>query len=216
MIKQQLLGYMAQLLSEVRDPKTFLLRSLTVVVLLLGWLVINNPDAILKYANEMTRDAIVETLEKERLAKAPTIAKERVSLIYGQVYADLVYVATYEPKQQNDYLKITAKEGDVSDTAWDTRTKLVVRKASKMYNMHLASRNFFYGIEDTSYDSLLFNTSAIRDGGIHYLFTCPIYSLDNIYAGHIGIGYRQLPEKLPQGFLESVCTPNARAIGRHL
>lgn len=215
MIKQQIVGYMMKLLSEVRDPKTFLLRSLTIVVLLIGWLVIDNPDAVLKYASSMTRESVVASLEKERLERASVIAKERVSLIYGQVYADVVYLSTYQPKQQNDYLEIVAREGDAGGPSLDMRTKLIVRKTSKMYLTHLASRNFIFDAKVDTYDALLYNPTRLEEGGIEFIYTCPIYSLDNIYTGHIGIGYRKRPD-LPVGFLESVCVPNARAVGRYL
>lgn len=216
-MKQQLLAYMVKLLSEVKDPKTFLLRTLTLLVLLLGYTLIENPDAFIKVAKEFSREAVIESLELERVNQLPIIAKERVNLIYGQVYADVVYVATYNPKQQNDYLSIIAREGEAGGPAFDMRTKLVIKKASKMYLEHLSSRTYTLDIAlGDKYENLLLNTTRLEEAGIKYLFTCPIYSIDNIYSGHIGIGYREAPEILYSGFLESICNPNARAIGRYL
>lgn len=216
-MKQQLLAYMVKLLSEVKDPKTFFLRTLTMLVLIFGYTLVENPDALLKVAKEFTRESVVESLETERLTLLPIIAKERVNLIYGQVYADVVYVSTYNPKQQNDYLSIIAREGEAGAPAFDMRTKLVIKKASKMYLEHLSSRTYTLDVAlGDKYDNLLFNTTRLEEAGIKYLFTCPIYSIDNIYSGHIGIGYREAPEILYPGFLESICNPNARAIGRYL
>lgn len=215
MIKQQIVGYMLKLLSEIRDPKTFLLRTLTLLVLLVGWTFIENPDTAMKYVSGMTRESVIASLEQERLGRVQVVAKERVSLIYGQVYADVVYVSTYQPKQQNDYLEVIAREGEAGEPSLDMRTKLIVRKTSKMYLTHLASRNYTFDASIDDYDALVFNSTKMQEGGIEFLYTCPVYSLDNIYSGHIGIGYRKKPD-LPQEFLESVCVPNARAIGRYL
>lgn len=215
-MKQQLLAYMAKLLSEVKDPKTFFLRTLTILVMLMGYALVTNPEAIVSVAKDFTREAVIESLEAERKDKLPIVSKERVSLIYGQVYADLVYVATYNPKQQNDYLRVIAREGEAGGPSFDMRTKLVIRKASKMYLEHLSSRNFIMGLGQNGYTNLLFNSTRLEEAGIKFLFTCPIYSIDNIYSGHVGIGYRRAPDAIPSGFLESICVPNARAIGRYL
>lgn len=216
-MKQQVLTYMLKLLSEIKDPKTFLLRTLTLLVLLFGWTLLENPDALVKVAKEFSREAVIESIELERTSLLPIIAKERVNLIYGQVFADVVYVATYDPKQQNDYLSIIAREGEAGAPSFDMRSKLVIRKASKMYLEHLSSRNYTLDIAlGDKYDNLLFNSTRVDEAGIKYLFTCPIYSIDNIYSGHIGIGYKEAPDLLAGGFLESICNPNARAIGRYL
>jgi hypothetical protein len=215
-MKQQLLAYMANLLSEVKDPKTFFLRTLTMLVLVMGYALVENPEAVLTIATGFTREAVIASLEKERFAKMPVISKERVSLIYGQVYADLVYVATYDPKQQNDYLTVIAREGEAGAASFDMRTKLVIRKSSIMYLEHLSSRNFVLDLESNGYAKLLFSSSRLEEVGIKFLFTCPIYSADNIYSGHIGIGYKDRPRVTSLGFLESICRPNARAIGRYL
>jgi hypothetical protein len=216
-MKQELLAYMAKLLSEVKDPKTFFLRTLTMLVLIFGWTLVEHPDTFLRVAKEFTRDSVIESLEKERMDRLPIVSRERVNLIYGQVYADLVYVATYNPKQQNDYLRIVAREGEAGGSSFDMRTKLVIMKASKMYLEHLSSRTFTLGNGTShAYSDLLFNGTRLEEAGIKFLFTCPIYSIDNIYSGHIGIGYNKDPEGLPAGFLESICNPNARAIGGYL
>lgn len=216
-MKQLAFEFLMRMLSEVKDPKTLFLRILTLTVFLLGYLLISSPDALIQVAKDFSREAVVETLEEERLAAAPTIAKERVGLIYGQVAADIVYVATYNPKQQNDYLKIIAREGEAGGPSFDMRQRLVIRKSTKMYLNHLSSRNYILGDESVNYSELLFNSLRMQEVGIKYLFTCPIYSIDNIYSGHIGIGFKVKPlNVMSDSFLESICEPNARAIGRYL
>jgi len=215
-MKEQLLTYMFKLLSEIKDPKTFLLRTLTLLVLLFGWVLIDNPDAVVKVTKEFTRGSVVESLERERVNLLPVIARERINLIYGQVYADLVYVATYNPKQQNDYMRILAKEGESNGVSVDMRTRLVIKKASKMYLEHLSSRTFTLDLTKNSYVDILFDSTKLEAAGIKVLYTCPIYSIDNIYSGHIGIGYKDPSFSLTQEFIDSICKPNARAIGRYL
>jgi hypothetical protein len=223
-MKQILLKYLTTLLSEIKDPKSLLLRTATVVVFLLGYFVIENPDAFLKVTKEFTREAMVKSIEEERLAQAPIVAKERAALIYGQLGADLVYIATYDPKQQNDYLTIIAREGAAGPAAFDMRIRMVVKKTSKMYLDHLSSKTYIMNITDDEYNQadplgysdLLFNGLKLQESGIRYLFTCPIYSSDNIYSGHIGIGYKREPNNIAPGLFETICYPNARAVGRYL
>lgn len=213
-MKEQLFAYIAKLLSEVQDPKTLLLRTLTMLVLIAGWTLIDNPDAVVRVMKDLTRESFIVSLEEERLAKAPLVSKERVGLIYGQTNADLVYVAVYQPKQQNDYMTIVAQEGQINQGFSSLR--MVIRKNSKMYLSHLSSRNYAVTHETYQFSQLIYPGTLIRDSGVRYIYTCPIYSIDNILSGHIGIAFLTEPPDSKVDTLESICEPNARAVGRYL
>lgn len=210
------------LFTHIKDAKSLALYSVTMFIALLSYLILANQVELISFAKNFSRTTIIEQLATERSMVFPKIAKERATMLYTQANADAVFIAEYKPKFVNNYQDIIAWEGGIAINP----TKLlniVIDKTSSVYQQHVQGKNVAYDFSsDVSWSADNFITSGkeYRDLNVKYLYTCPIFDLDNSYSGYIGIGYLDSPytdpaeKKMIEAYLDRICTPHARALGR--
>lgn len=210
------------LFSDIKDAKTLALRALTMFIALISYLVIVNQGSLLDFAKNFSRRTVIEQVALERVADYPKIAKERAAMLYTQARSDAVFIAGYKPRFINNYQDIEAWEGIISVNPANM-LNIVIDKSSELYQQHMLGHNASYTFsEENSWKNSGFVTSGqeYTQVGITYLYTCPIFDMDNSYSGYVGIGYKELPyindedKRLLEEYLERVCTPHARALGR--
>lgn len=210
------------LFQDIKDPKTLLIRALTMFVALVGYFIISNEEEIVNYAKNFSRENVLAEARREAEANYVTTAKDKAATLYVQSRADLVTIVGYRPKFVNDFADIVAAEGNVA-IGQTNLTGSFIDRTSLSYQQHLLGKNAHY---DFTVEEDWDNTGFITDGkeytsmGIHYIYTCPIFNLDNLYAGYIGFGFKEKPiteetsfEEVDT-FLSRLCAPQARALGR--
>lgn len=222
MNKDILSALLDTLFTHIKDAKSLALYSVTMFIALLSFLVITNQSDLLTFTRNFSRSTIIEQVLAERVASYPKFAKERASMLYAQSNADAVFIAEYKPKFVNNYQDIIAWEGGVTVNPANMLNN-VLDKTSLVYHQHVIGHNVAYAFTSNvswSADNFLTSGREYKTIGIKYLYTCPIFDLDNSYSGYVGIGYTSNPytnmeEKIMlEEYLERVCDPHARALGR--
>lgn len=221
MDKTTLLASLYNLLQDIKDPKTLLMRVISIFILLISYLIATNQSTFFDFAKNFSRSTVVEQVHAEQVAQYPRVAKEKASILYVQANADAVFIAQYTPKFINNYQDIVAWEGKIKvDPA--KLQKAVINKSSVTYQNHIVGRNEAVLFEKVlpSRGEFITNGLEFEALGIKYMYTCPIFNQANSYSGYIGIAwvekpYEDMGEKAQlETYLERVCNPQARALGR--
>ncbi|AUG85132.1 holin [Vibrio phage Ceto] len=221
MNKMNLLASLYALLQDIKDPKTLLMRVISIFILLVSYLIVTNQSTFFDFAKNFSRTTVVEQVQAERVAQYPRVAKEKASMLYVQANSDAVFIAEYTPKFINNYQDIIAWEGRINVDPSKLR-KAVIDKASTTYQNHLVGRNESILFENKLPLRGAFVTNGLeyQSLGIKYMYTCPIFNQANSYSGYIGIAWAEKPfedkneKALLEAYLERVCNPQARALGR--
>lgn len=220
MNKFNLLASLLALLQDIKDPKVLLLRLISVFILLLSYLLITNQSTFFEFTKNFSRNTVIEQVQAERAAVYPRVAKEKAAILYVQANSDAVFIAEYTPKVINNYQDIIAWEGRINVNP-SALLKAVLDKSSTTYQNHLVGRNEAIVFEDTPIrGTFVTNGLEYTKIGISYMYTCPIFNQANSYSGYVGIAWAELPyedktEKAQlEAYLERVCNPQARALGR--
>lgn len=210
------------LFSHIKDAKSLLLYSLTILITTFIYIILVNESEIIDFSKNFSRNKIIEQAEAEREMEYPHVAKERASMLYAQSNSDAVFIAEYKPKFVNNYQDIIAWEGGVTVDPSEM-INIVIDRTSEIYQRHMLGESTAYSFKDNSNwsaDKFITSGREYSEIGIIYLYSCPIYDLNNSYSGYIGIGYTSTPyntleekHKL-EGYLEKICIPHARALGR--
>ncbi len=221
-MKEALAAIFQALFSDVKDAKTLALRALTMFIALLSYIVIVNQGELLQFAKSFSRNTVIEQVQGERVSQYPKIAKERATMLYTQSNADEVVIAEYKPKFVNNYQDVIAWEGRLNVDPNNVLNS-VLDKGSVMYSAHVQGQNFEYILDpNVDWHDSYFVTSGgeYTTMGGKYIYTCPIFNLDNSYSGYVGLVYRDLPynneeeHKKITSYLGRLCDPHARALGR--
>lgn len=224
MNKEALAALLKALFSDIKDAKTLALRAITIFLAMLSYFIITNQGALIDYAKNFSRNAILSQERTEIVLNYPKKAREIASILYTQTGADGVFIAEYKPKFVNNYTDIIAWEGALNINP-SKFMNMVIDRSSKIYQQQMFGKSTSYIFDHTTkgiWGTLGFITSGkeYTDLGINYLYSCPVFDLANSYSGYIGIGYKSVPfnnakeESNLTDYLQRVCQPQARALGR--
>lgn len=209
------------LLAEAKDPATLLKRLLTILVALLIYFVINNTSEVLQFAKTFSAASVLEDQKVQRINNFPSVAKEKAMILFSQTRADTVFVVKYKPDSINDYQNIIAQEGNIQLDRSDLEDR-AVDKTSDLYRRQL--EGFNYVIKSDTNIKMKYSgidMPPFKNASFKYIFTCPYFNLNNIYAGYIGIAWKDSPvndndETSLNEYLTKLCDPQRRALGRSI
>lgn len=210
------------LLSEIKDPATLLKRVGTIALTVIVYFLINNTAEIASYLKVFSATSVIEDLQEQRIKNFPTIAREKSMILYAQTKADVVFVVKYKPDAINDYQNIISWQGNMPVENVDLEDK-AVDKTSELYRTQLDG--FTYLLDNTNKPaSIRYSGEDIptfKNGSFKFVFTCPYFSLSNIYSGYIAMAWKERPveesdrDKFAE-YLKRLCFPQSRALGRSI
>lgn len=209
------------LLSEVKDPKIFLQRILTILLAFVLWVAVTHTSELLSYLQTFSSSAVLQDLKTQRINEFPGIAREKATMLFAQTRADAVFVTTYKPEAINDYQTIIAWEGNVSLDQSDMLPQ-PIDKTSELYRRQLDGFKYVYnGLTVPTEQYYGNNFPKFRNVQFGFVYTCPFFNLNNVYSGYIGIAWAKVPVQPAnmEGFtdyLSKLCNPQIRALGRAL
>lgn len=210
------------LLSEIKDPTTFLKRILTVLLSFILWVVITNTSQVLTYLTTFSTSAVLKDVQEQRMNNFPSVAREKAMMLFSQTGADGVFVMKYKPESINDYQNIIAWEGNKPIDQYDLGDK-AVDKTSELYRRHLDGFNYSFINTTPAKSTAYYGKSfpALKNIKFSFVYTCPYYNLNNIYTGYIGIGWETVPVEANdiedfKEYLSKLCDPQRRALGRSI
>ena len=149
MNKDALSEVLKALFSDIKDARTLALRSVTIFIALISYLIIVNQGNIFDFARNFSRSAVIEQVNSERAAHYPKVAKERASMLYTQSGADGVFIAEFKPKFINNYQDVVAWEANVSVNPGNM-LNLVINKSSSVYQKHVLGHPSGYTFKSVS------------------------------------------------------------------
>lgn len=209
------------LLQEAKDPAALLKRVLTIFVAVILYLAINHTTEVASFLKAFSTSAILEDQKIQRVNNFPAVAREKAMMLYSQTRSDAVFVVKYKPDAINDYQNIIVMEGALQLDKEDMADK-AVDKTSDLYRKQL--EGFNYVVKDTVKQVSRYSGKAIppfKNVTYKYVYTCPYFNLNNVYAGYIGIAWKEPPvavEDEPElnDYLAKLCDPQRRALGRSI
>lgn len=218
---EKFLQLLTLLLQEAKDPAALLKRVLTILVSVIVFLFITNTSEVLSFLKTFSTSAVLQDVRQQRQNNFPNIAREKSMILFSQTRADAVFVVKYKPEAINDYQDIVAWESNAQVDKSDLTNK-PVDKTSNLYRKQLEGFNYVVEQPQTNYNNYRgLDIPPFKNVVFNYIYTCPYFNLDNIYAGYIGIAWKERPVSQDDldGFneyLAKLCSPQQRAIGRSI
>ncbi|ATN93219.1 t-like holin protein [Salmonella phage Melville] len=184
-------------------------RVVVVIIFFVLGLVWSKSDAILTTYRDSSYDAYAKIIQQERESRFETTALEQLQIVHISSGADFTAVYSFRPKNLNYFVDLIAYEGRLPATVSEKSLDgFPVDKTTNEYSTHLGGRVF------KSSQEFAFLPSKKKATELKYMFSCPYFNLDNIYAGTVSMyWYDGAPSVSPER-LESICGQAARTLGR--
>lgn len=167
-------------------------------------------DYIMETYKESSYSNYSEMLQKERNAKFETAALEQLQIVHVSSGADFSAVYSFRPKNLNYFVDLIAYEGRLPSTVNEKNLGgFPVDKTSREYTVHLSGRNFWTETE------FIFLPTKKDSSELKFMFSCPYFNLENIYAGTISMYWYEKPQMAKDiDRLTSICSQGTRTLGR--
>ncbi|QJT71851.1 holin lysis mediator [Shewanella phage Thanatos-1] len=167
-------------------------------------------DYIMETYKESSYSNYSEMLQKERNAKFETAALEQLQIVHVSSGADFSAVYSFRPKNLNYFVDLIAYEGRLPSTVNEKNLGgFPVDKTSREYTVHLSGRNFWTETE------FIFLPTKKDSSELKFMFSCPYFNLENIYAGTISMYWYEKPHMAKDiDRLTSICSQGTRTLGR--
>lgn len=210
------------LLQEAKDPASLLKRLLTLLVGLVIYLFIANTSEVMSYLKTFSTSAVLQDVKVQRTLEFPNVAREKAMILFSQTRADAIFVVKYKPEAINDYQTIIAWESNVQLDKSDVSDK-AVDKTSMLYRAHLDGLNFAIDAREKRGLSKWSGTGLppFKSANFEYVYTCPYFNLNNIYAGYVAVAWEKYPlldedMSMFNDYMAKICASPQRSLGRSI
>lgn len=203
-----LFGLLDRLFKDNASGKVLLSRFLVVLALFLMALIWYKGETFLVLYKESSYEHFKEVLAIEKENKFNIVAKEQIQIVHSSSKSDFTAVYSFRPTNMNYFVDMVAFEGKLPDTVDEKNTGgFPIDKTSTEY---LAGMNGNY-FESTN--TFVFLPTK-RKTKFAYMFSCPFFNLDNIYAGSIALHWYNEKPALSFERLSAMCGQAGRLLGR--
>jgi hypothetical protein len=184
-------------------------RVLVVIIFFALGMIWFKSDALMATYKDSSYDTYAEILQKERDQRFETAALEQLQIVHVSSGADFTAVYSFRPKNLNYFVDLIAYEGRLPSTVSEkSLAGFPVDKTTTEYSTHLGGRVF------KSTEEFAFLPSKERTKELKYMFSCPYFNLDNVYAGTVTMYWYSVIPRISETRLESICGQAARTLGR--
>ncbi|WPK36300.1 holin [Escherichia phage AV119] len=203
-----LFGVLDRLFKDNATGKVLASRVAVVILLFMMAIVWYRGDSFFEYYKQSKYETYSEIIEKERNARFESVALEQLQIVHISSEADFSAVYSFRPKNLNYFVDIIAYEGKLPSTISEKSLGgYPVDKTMDEYTVHLNGRHYY------SDSKFAFLPTKKPTPEINYMYSCPYFNLDNIYAGTITM-YWYRNDHISNDRLESICSQAARILGR--
>lgn len=204
-----LFGVLDRLFKDNATGKVLASRVAVLFLLFIMGLVWFKGDTAMAYYKESSYDTYSQIIQKERDAKFESSALEQLQIVHVSSGADFSAIYSFRPKNLNYFVDLIAYEGQLPTTLSEKNLGgFPVDKTSGEYSTHLGGRPF------KSPSQFAFLPTKKKTPELKYMFSCPYFNLDNIYAGTVTMYWYNIEDKIDDSRLESICNQAARTLGR--
>lgn len=203
--------FFLSVLDKIFTPETTIIGRIIGLIIMFAMVVIwYKGEALMEMYKTSRFEDYQEAVNMVRIADFETSAVEQLQIAYISSGSDFAAVYEYRPKNINNFYNMVAYEGelpkgiDPSDV-----TGYPIDKTSNEYRTQLTGKP--YSSTD-QFDFLPVSPKTEVDMG--YLFSCPIFNLDNIYSGMVSLMWKEKPKHTSEVRLEAICEQASRTLGR--
>lgn len=201
-------GVLDRIFKDANTGKLIFLRIFTVIVLFVLCLIWYKSDDIGQIYRDSKYETYSEIIQKEREIKFDTSALEQLQIVHVSSGADFSAIYSFRPKNLNYFVDLIAYEGTLPKSVSEKNLGgYPVDKTSAEYGTHLTAWYF------SSTDEFAFLPTKKKVTDIKYMFSCPYFSLENVYSGTVSMYWYEGTD-LKEPRLNSICQQAARTLGR--
>lgn len=202
-----LFGLLDRLFKDA-NGKVLASRVATLIVLFVMAVIWVKGDQIMQAYKESKFESYTEVIQKERDKKFDKVVAEQLQIAHVSSGSDFSSVYSFRPRNLSYFVDLVAFEGMLPSTV-DSKNLggFPIDKTSSEYTAHLA------GIEFVSTSEFIFLPTKVKEVDLKYMYSCPYFNIDNVYAGAVALHWYGEP-KFSEQRLNAICNQAARAIGR--
>ena len=201
-------GLLDHIFKDNATGKVLASRVATVVVLFILAFVWVKGEQLMTVYKESRYETYSEIVQKNKDQKFESSSLEQLQIAHVSSGANFSAVYSFRPRNLNYFVDLVAYEGKLPSTV-DERNLggYPVDKTSLEYQTHLSGKEF-----ETS-DEFVFLPSRQKTVEIKYMYSCPVFNLDNVYSGTVAL-YWYDEVKIEKKRLAAICGQAARTLGR--
>ena len=205
-----LFGGVLRLIYKDASPELLVYRVLVFIILAMMFFVWYSKNELFELYKETKYDNYAYVLQAERDRNFDNAAQEQLQIVHISTYADFSAVFSFRPKNLNYFVDLIAYEGKLPNKIDEKNLGgFPINKTSDEYRTHLMGKSF------TSTTEFQYIPSKQKGLGedFAYMYSCPIFNLDNVYSGTISLAWRKKPT-IDRETLDTLCNQSARTLGR--
>ncbi|CCI88827.1 phage holin [Yersinia phage phiR1-RT] len=207
-IADLLFGLLDRLFKDNATGKVLASRVATVIVLFVLAIFWFKGETLLEVYKQSKYETYSTVLKKDRDVKFNTIALEQLQIVHVSSNADFSAIYSFRPPDLNYFVDMVAYEGKLPSTVNEKNLGgFPVDKTSAEYNRHLRGANF------SSNSEFVFLPSKLKEEDVKYIYSCPIFNLNNVYAGAVSMYWYSIPS-IKEERLAAICGQASRTLGR--
>ncbi|USL85758.1 holin [Enterobacter phage fGh-Ecl01] len=207
-ISDILFGVLDRLFKDNATGRVLASRVVALVVVFILSLTWYRLDSIMQVWKESRYETYTKVLQQDKEAKFEASALEQLQIAHVSSNADFSAIYSFRPRNLNYFVDLIAYEGRLPSTVNEKNLGgFPVDKTSNEYSAHLRGAHF------SSEDEFVFLPTKKKDGELKYMYSCPYFNLDNVYAGTVSMYWYSKP-LLNENRLAAICSQAARTLGR--
>ncbi|URY13899.1 holin [Shigella phage ESh27] len=204
-----LFGLLDRIFKDNASGNILISRVAVVVLLFLMALIWYKGNIFMDYYVRSKYDTYTEVIQKERNTRFESAALEQLQIVHVTSRADFSSVYSFRPKNLNYFVDLIAYEGKLPSTVTEkSMGGFPVDKTTAEYSVHLSGLHF------TSKTDFAFLPTKSKTPELAYMYSCPYFNLDNIYAGTVSMYWYKGSDVLNEERLAAICNQAARILGR--
>lgn len=207
-ITDLLFGVLDRLFKDNATGKVLISRIIALVVVFVLALVWYKTDVLANAYVESKYETYAQIIQTEKDTKFETTALEQLQIAHISSGADFSAIYSFRPRNLNYFVDLIAYEGRLPNTVDEKNLGgFPVDKTSLEYTTHLNGLHF------NSDSEFVFLPTKKKETELKFMFSCPYFNLDNVYAGTVALHWYGKPI-LPEPRLSAICGQAARVLGR--
>lgn len=199
------------ILTTAKDGKSRVFNIIVMLVIFFVGFTVYQWEDLKSIYKETRFETYQETLDFDRNNSFLSTAQQQLQILYTNSKADLTVVYEYYPPNKHFFYSALFYEGMLPDGLGDIDKfqSVPIDKTTVEYRKHMG------GLHYTSTEEFTFFPSEFNDK-FSYIFSCPIFNLDNVYSGNISMIWYETPNLNKEDLddLNSLCFQSSRVLGR--
>lgn len=194
-----------------KNTELLVLRVFAAVVLSILAFVVYSKNELFALYKETRYETYAHVLQVEKDRNFDNAAQEQLQIVHVSADADFSAVFSFRPKNLNYFVDLVAYEGKLPHTIDEKNLGgFPINKTSEEYRRHLLGRSYF---TDKDFQYIPSREKKLENIDIGFMYSCPIFNLDNVYSGSIAIAWKNKPD-IDIENLDTLCNQSARILGR--